>query len=76
LIIPGTRQAEIKDALSSHAMKPTVRIVFDEWVAAVEYTESVATIKSVSFVMGDILDSFWERLRELGATKLTVCVNK
>lgn len=56
---PWVQQAEITDALSSHAMKPTVRIVFDEWVAASEYTDSVANIKSAGFVMGEILDSFY-----------------
>lgn len=56
---PWEQPVEIKDVLSSHDIKATVRIVFDEWVAAAEYTDSVANIKSVSFVMGEILDSFY-----------------
>ena len=68
---PEGQHAEIKDALASHAIKPTVRIVFDEcmytsekcvdtceecWDAS-EYTDSISNIKSVAVVMGEILDS-------------------
>jgi len=69
---PEGQHAEIKDALASHAVKPTVRIVFDEcmYIAdnkcvgscnecgeASEYYDSISNIKSVAIVMGEILDS-------------------
>ena len=56
---PWQQQAEIRDALSSHAVKPTTRIVFDENVNASEYRDAVSNIKPVSFIMGEILDSYY-----------------
>lgn len=56
---PWSKPNEIKDSLSSHVIKPTVRIVFDEWVEADEYRDAVSNIKSASFIMGEILDSFY-----------------
>jgi hypothetical protein len=63
----------IKDALAGHAVKPTVRVVFDECMNPVDkcvaacdecwdpsdYQEPLLNIKSASFVMGEILDSFF-----------------
>ena len=54
---PWTQQEEIRDALSSHTVRPTTRIVFDEHVAASEYREPVENIAAASDVMGEILDS-------------------
>ncbi|MCI5125391.1 MAG: hypothetical protein D3925_13190 [Candidatus Electrothrix sp. AR5] len=61
----------IKDALSGHAVKPTVRFVFDECMNPVdkcvaacdecwdpsEYQQPLENIASTAFVMGEILDS-------------------
>lgn len=49
----------IVDSLQKLAFKPTTRIVFDEGVAANYYTNAAAQIHNVSFVMGEILDSFY-----------------
>ncbi|MCI5158100.1 MAG: hypothetical protein D3906_06585 [Candidatus Electrothrix sp. AUS1_2] len=54
---PWTQRDDIYAALSGHALKPTVRIVFDEWIAASEYRIPVDNIASAAFVMGEILDS-------------------
>ena len=51
--------AEIVKSLSSLSRKPTTRIVFDEGVSASYYTNAAAQIHNVSFVMGEILDSFY-----------------
>ncbi|CAK8720727.1 Transmembrane protein [Candidatus Electrothrix laxa] len=63
---------EIRDALVSHAVKPTVRFVFDECMYPVDkcvsacngecwdpsdYQQPLENIASASFVMGEILDS-------------------
>jgi len=56
---PWQQQTEIRDALSSHTVKPFTRIVFDENVNASEYRSAVANIKPVSFIMGEILDSYY-----------------
>jgi hypothetical protein len=56
---PAGQHAEINDALSSHAIKPTVRIVFDEEMDdPAAYRSSVLNITSAAFVMGEIVDSF------------------
>jgi len=61
----------IKDALAGHAVKPTVRFVFDECMNPVDkcvaacdecwdpsdYQEPLENIASAAFVMGEILDS-------------------
>ena len=56
---PWQQQAEIRAALASHTVKPFTRIVFDENVNASEYRDAVANIKPVSFIMGEILDSYY-----------------
>lgn len=47
------------EALAYHKVKPTTRIVFDEFVPATEYTNAVDKIAPYSFIMGEILDSFY-----------------
>jgi hypothetical protein len=47
----------IVDSLSKLPHKPTARIVFDEGQAPSYYTDAVAKIGGVAFVMGEILDS-------------------
>ncbi|MCI5166014.1 MAG: hypothetical protein D3903_07930 [Candidatus Electrothrix sp. GM3_4] len=56
---PVGQYEEIRDALASHTVKPTVRVVFDEWMPAWEYREPVKNIKKAAFVMGEILDSYY-----------------
>lgn len=51
--------ARIDTALARLCKKPTTRIVFDEWVAATDYTQAVNEIKKYSFVMGELLDSYY-----------------
>jgi hypothetical protein len=51
--------SNIVTALSNLSVKPTARIVFDEWVAASYYVTPVSKIKPVSFIMGEILDSYY-----------------
>lgn len=51
--------SEIVDALSNLHVRPTTRIVFDEFVPASEYTEAVEAIAPVSDIMGEVLDSFY-----------------
>lgn len=51
--------AEIVKSLSSLSHKPTTRIVFDEGMPASYYANAAAQIHAVSFVMGEILDSFY-----------------
>ena len=47
----------IVQSLQSLSRKPTTRIVFDEGVAAQSYRNATVQIKTVSHVMGEILDS-------------------
>ncbi|MGB5685618.1 MAG: hypothetical protein WBM35_07395 [Candidatus Electrothrix sp.] len=63
----------IKDALTGHAVKPTVRFVFDECMYPVDkcvaacdecwdpsdYQQPLENVASAAFVMGEILDSFF-----------------
>lgn len=51
--------SEVIKALKSLNSKPTARIVFDENVAAANYVNAVSQIHTVSFVMGEILDSYY-----------------
>lgn len=51
--------ADIVDSLQKLAFKPTTRIVFDEGQAASSYTNAASQIHNVSYVMGEILDSFF-----------------
>jgi len=50
---------ETVTSLKSLSHKPTTRIVFDENVAASYYANAASQIHAVSFVMGEILDSFY-----------------
>ncbi len=56
---PWNQLSTLMTSLSSLTYKPTARVVFDEFVAASEYKSMVQQIHSVSFVMGEILDSFY-----------------
>lgn len=56
---PYTNISEIETALSSHCVKPTVRIVFDEFVDATDYVDPVSRIKRYGFIMGELLDSYY-----------------
>jgi len=56
---PYSNIPEIKTALSSHCIKPTVRIVFDEFVAATDYIDPITQIKTSGFIMGELLDSYY-----------------
>jgi hypothetical protein len=49
----------ILNSLNSHTMTPTTRIVFDEWIPATDYSNAVNRIHDVSFIMGEILDSYY-----------------
>ncbi|MGM3278036.1 hypothetical protein [Ralstonia sp. 24A2] len=47
----------VVDALSHLSRTPTVRIVFDEGMNAPDYAASVAAIRRVAYVMGELVDS-------------------
>lgn len=49
----------ITASLKSLAKKPTTRIVFDEFIPATTYVNAVRSIGEVSYVMGEILDSWY-----------------
>jgi hypothetical protein len=49
----------IVTSLSNLCKKPTTRIVFDEFVPAADYQTAVNQIHNVSFIMGEILDSYY-----------------
>jgi hypothetical protein len=49
----------IVDALASMSRPVTARIVFDEFVPATDYLTAAKKIHPVSYVMGEILDSFY-----------------
>ena len=51
--------SDITPSLSDLCKKPTTRIVFDEWAAARYYQNPVTQIHNISFVMGEILDSYF-----------------
>jgi hypothetical protein len=53
-----TDMPAINNALSSHTIKPTVRIVFDNFVPAADYIRAVQNISNTSFIMGEIIDSY------------------
>jgi hypothetical protein len=48
-------------SLNSIKKVPTTRIVFDENVPSSEYRDATVKIRNVSYVMGEILDSFYVR---------------
>jgi hypothetical protein len=52
----------IVTSLHNLCRRPTVRIVFDEWQPATNYTQAVNNIHNVSFIMGEILDSYYMHL--------------
>jgi hypothetical protein len=49
----------IVESLKRLPHKPTTRIVFDENVPATSYTKAATQIQGVSYVMGELLDSFY-----------------
>ena len=54
-----TPLSDIVKALAGLSRMPTTRIVFDEWVAATQYTTAIAQIRPVSYIMGELLDSYY-----------------
>ncbi len=54
--------ADITESLRRLAKKPTTRIVFDEFMPATYYAKATKAIGEVSFVMGEILDSWYVSL--------------
>lgn len=49
----------IVTSLQNLNKKPTTRIVFDEFVPANDYVTAVSQIHNVSFIMGELLDSYY-----------------
>lgn len=47
------------EALKNLSRVATTRIVFDEYVPATEYRDEIKAIHNVSYVMGEVLDSFY-----------------
>ncbi len=56
---PWGDRTDLIEALSEHCLKPTGRIVFDEWVAASEYDKVISDLEPYCFIMGEILDSYY-----------------
>jgi hypothetical protein len=52
------RLPETVESLSKLPVKPTTRIVFDEWVNPEYYNDAVFQINKVSYIMGELLDSY------------------
>jgi hypothetical protein len=52
------RLPETVEALSKLPHKPTTRIVFDEWVDPEYYSNAIFQINKVSYIMGEMLDSY------------------
>jgi hypothetical protein len=46
-------------SLQNLCKKPTTRIVFDEFIPATDYLNAVNQIHNVSFIMGELLDSYY-----------------
>ncbi|MFA5403547.1 MAG: T9SS type A sorting domain-containing protein [Ignavibacteria bacterium] len=46
-------------SLSNLCKKPTTRIVFDEFIPATDYVNAINQIHNVSFIMGELLDSYY-----------------
>jgi hypothetical protein len=73
---------EIVKSLEKLPVKPTVRIVFDEWIPAEQYVEAVNRIGKVSYIMGELLDSYYmkdysnEQYRDRVKNYLDVLGNK
>lgn len=53
------RIADTVTALKSLSKVPTTRIVFDEFVPATTYRDATVRIRNVSYVMGELLDSYY-----------------
>ncbi len=51
--------SQIISSLNNLSIKPTTRVVFDENLPASFYQNPVSQIHTVSFVMGEILDSYY-----------------
>jgi len=51
--------SSIVKSLDTLSHKPTARIVFDEFIPASRYIEAVDEIHEVSYVMGELLDSYY-----------------
>lgn len=51
--------AAITTSLKNLAKKPTARVVFDEFMPATYYERAVKSFHEVSFVMGELLDSWY-----------------
>ncbi|MES2802484.1 MAG: hypothetical protein V4654_08340 [Bdellovibrionota bacterium] len=64
-----TNTNAIITSLKSHAIRPTARIVFDEYVAASYYKAPVTKIKTVSNIMGELLDSYYVKRYTLAQYK-------
>lgn len=56
-------------ALDNLKYMPTTRIVFDEWVPASYYVNAVNQINPVSYVMGELLDSYYVKSYSLAQYK-------
>ena len=54
-----TNLSGVDTALARLCKKPTTRIVFDEQVAATYYQTAVNQIHNYSFIMGELLDSYY-----------------
>ncbi len=52
------RLPETVESLSRLPYKPTTRIVFDEWVDPDYYNNAIFEINKVSYIMGELLDSY------------------
>lgn len=54
--------SQVATALSSHTVKPTARIVFDEYeenVNAADYADILPKISESAIIMGELLDSYY-----------------
>ena len=54
-----THLSEIVASLSNLSKKPTTRIVYDPGKKAMEYRDATVAIGKVSYVMGEVVDSFY-----------------
>jgi hypothetical protein len=50
---------EIVDSVASLSKRPTVRVVFGKRTPASGYTEALNALSPISFIMGEILDSYY-----------------
>jgi len=54
--------SDITTSLSNHCKKTTARIVFDAGEPTSYYTSAINAIHNVSFIMGELVDSFYDSL--------------